>query len=247
MDKLGINIRDIGIFLLILSTNILINLIDNVSGDNPFILSSITMMFISTFTMSSYITLLDRPIHTVILLDIAQLLSILNSLFQGNRFGVAIINNGLLLIVGIIITIIQIRKTRTKKIFQYKRKPIQVKLWVHIIVWSLFITSIGYTANGNVMKTLNHSASIRVYGALSIILPSILLVMLFTTSILSYEFLILYMIIHTYTIYLLYVMHELNISSSIYIILQDSIIIYSFIKYLKERKKVRTNENIKNK
>ena len=215
----------------------------------------VTETLVYTFQIYSYITLLNKPVVTVGLLTLTQVMSVLNSLAYGNSFNLALVNNGTILIISMIALIVQIslakkqilkdngedHKLNILDYIKFKRSPFKVGVVPQIIIWSMFVTLIASVENSKVMTTLSTDVESRLFAALSLVLPVILILMLLTTSVMSYEFLVIYMIAHLYVIYTLFVIHQLNVSTVMFVILQDVVIIYSVTGYIKHKRMVKGN------
>ena len=215
----------------------------------------VTETLVYTFQIYSYITLLNKPVVTVGLLTLTQVMSVLNSLAYGNSFNLALVNNGTILIISMIALIVQIslakkqilkdngedHKLNILDYIKFKRSPFKVGVVPQIIIWSMFVTLIASVENSTVMTTLSTDVESRLFAALSLVLPVILILMLLTTSVMSYEFLVIYMIAHLYVIYTLFVIHQLNVSTVMFVILQDVVIIYSVTGYIKHKRMVKGN------
>lgn len=243
------------LFGLVFICSLITCIVEFLTTKNMKMVCIVTETLVYTFQIYSYITLLNKPVVTVGLLTLTQVMSVLNSLAYGNSFNLALVNNGTILIISMIALIVQISLAKKQVLkdkgedhklsivdyINFKRSPFNVGVVPQIIIWSMFITLIASVENGTVMTTLSTDVKSRLFAALSLVLPVVLILMLLTTSVMSYEFLVVYMIAHLYVIYTLFVIHQLNVSTVMFVILQDVTIVYSVIGYIKHKRMVKGN------
>lgn len=251
MKKIKEN-KYIVIALLILLTSMIINMINSYSNKYN-LLIMITSTLIDTVMLYAYLLLPSKPIDVNLCIIIRQILIIIQDITAGVSIGDAITNEGIILLIAMVMMYINIKlakingsnaKERINNIIKYTREPIKIKLWIHIIIYGIFITVLMSLTNSEVLNMLNKDNGIRLFGALAIVLPTFEILAILTTSIISYEIILIYEIIKMYTIYTLYIKNGLNIQTFLYAILQLIVIIISIVMYRKSNKSKK--EKVKN-
>ena len=96
------------LFGLVFICSLITCIVEFLTTKNMKMVCIVTETLVYTFQIYSYITLLNKPVVTVGLLTLTQVMSVLNSLAYGNSFNLALVNNGTILIISMIALIVQI-------------------------------------------------------------------------------------------------------------------------------------------
>lgn len=118
--------------------------------------------------------------------------------------------------------------TRLKNDILIERSLLHVNNITKLIILGIVITTIMKIANGNLMYTIGDSEYIRVYGAISLVIPIILVLSILTTSELVIYTMLFKIAAEIYTIYNLIYINEIGINQYMYVIY---IAIEMFITY----------------
>ena len=217
------------------------------------------IVLIQLITLLKYILLLDKPILSLLALMGGQILSTIYSMIDLNSIKEGINNNILsLLVITLFILIhmnISLNKVDKKSGFKQKfidainisRRPLKVKWWAKLIIYSTLITVVMTISRSDILTSLSNDNGVRLYGAVALVIPTIIILSILTTSELAYELLWIKLIIEIYTIYKLYLIDSIVIKDLVYWLVQLGVLIWITKRLVdnKEDKKEEVKETVK--
>ena len=201
----------------------------------------------------SYVTLVNKPVIALILLLASKLFSVTYDLVTNNISSESFGLIGFTVILGLIVHTIIIIKTnkdkfnnlnyidKLKTLINFERKPIKIKIWAKIIIYSTLITVIMQVSRSEIINSIFTYNKFNVYGAIAIVLPLIQDLGILTTSNITYELFLIQIIIETFTLYILYTVDSFDILHLVFVILKVIIYLYIMTKLSNNRRK---QENI---
>ena len=209
--------------------------------------------------IASYIYLLDTPIVSLALLLLNQGLNIVYSLLDKDISLTDAINDNLfsvLVIIWFILVHINInigkldknlgKRDKLIKALGMQRKVLKVKWWAKLVIYSTLVTIVMILSRGETLSTLSNDG-LRVYGALALAMPTIVMLSILTTSEIAYEILGFKIILEIYTIYNLYIVDSINIKDIGYWLLEVVVFIWIMFKLkIANEKGTKDKEDIKN-
>ena len=155
----------------------------------------------------SIIKMIERPIIGLFGLIVSELILMVCDILSGLNLNDIIENASITLcilicgtLVNLMITLSNIKKEKNldkisinelKESILIKRKPIGVKLWIHVIVYSTIITVIATLATSEVFSIYGENTDVRIILAMSLLIPVFLNIAAITSSIIVIELFIL--------------------------------------------------------
>lgn len=137
-------------------------------------------------------------------------------------------------------------KIKLKNILIYERKPLKIRPWVQIIVWSLIITSISYIARTQFYEVMNAEMKYVIMAASSVMITTFLTIGALTTSVFIIELFGVYVALELYTMsYLMFIPNSnwgLELAT---IVLDIAILVYLISKYVKQVKEHEVQKDVK--
>ena len=250
------------IFTCTMVLNIISGMIDKQS-----ILTSILLGASNTFTLLSFLTLMDTPLLTVSMMFVSQWLLIFNDLYCGYTLTEALNNAGPMEVYSwAAIPIIAImnykklkntswkRKDQDDKIYDiimYKRRVYKVPMWAQFVIWCMTFSLVFMSARNNgVQQIAEAKLPIKIYISLAGVIPTMAVFMRYTTTEIAYWFMGAITILRAVTLTIMGINHELKYTSVLYFILQTAIITIAIVKYIKlckSERKTKKLEKIKKK
>ena len=250
-EKENTNIKLIFTMLLLFIT-LTLQVITNKSLNETSILLGIS----ETIAFLSYIELVRKPIISILLLFSSQWCIIILDLISGLGIRQALSNNGafetyiwFIIPLFIIVTarylkqdkklMRQKRNFRNKiiKVINYDREVIDLPVWLQLTIWFLIVSYIFKIANNeNLDLNLgdNPTVQFKVYSAAVILLPTIVIIVRYTTTNLIYQFIAIQEILRAYALVQLGKTKELEAVQVVSYILELTVYIYGLSLYIKD-------------
>lgn len=236
------------VLLVIIALDMLINLASMVGSNNSGFITGVLISITDAITLISCILVIDKPIIAIIGLNIAQMIELITDLILGYSISGAVGNLGAIWIVSLVVLILNVwvlkkkKKLSIKEIVVYKRKLLPAVWWVRVTIWSMLVTILMSTANSNMMKDIGNSTEIRLYGAMTVVLPTFFLLGILSTSELVLDFTVLYRLIEIFTIYNIYKLGELSFVTVAYMILEIAVTVIMIYKHYYIRRKFKVEK-----
>jgi hypothetical protein len=191
------------------------------------------------FNLISIMQLINKPICSILTLILSEWCFIFSDMSRGYSFKVAFDNTGVIevfgwgILIGIMIhTFKNMKQGRSIKNFICMEKlPYKVPLWATASIMFISISIIFYTANDLTTVNKNDGTLLKIYVGLAALLPTFTTLTRYLVSDLAYKFLAITTIFGLATLYKLGVQDELMFTSTVYFMLQTSVIIFSIIEY----------------
>ena len=250
-----INKKDILIGLISFTILLINGLISEFNANDILtsILSGVIISMVDLTLLMSYVTLVNKPIIALMLLLASKLFSVTYDLVTNNLSSESFGLIGFTVILGLMVHVIIIIKNnkdkfnnlnfinKFKTLINFERKPIKIKIWAKIIIYSTLITVIMQVSRSEIINSIFTYNKFNIYGAIAIVLPLIQVLGILTTSNITYELFLIQIIIETFTLYILYTVDSFDILHLVFVILKVIIYLYIMTKLSNNRRK---QENI---
>lgn len=128
-------------------------------------------------------------------------------------------------------------KIKLKNMIVYERKPLKVKPWVQVIIWSLMVTSVSYIARTQFYEVMNAEMKYVIMASASVMITTFLTIGALTTSVFIVELFGMYVALELYTMsYLVFIPNSNWGMELATIIIDITILGYLISKYKKQTK-----------
>jgi len=220
-------------------------LINTINGylNNQAIYDIIIFALIDFLLLEAYIKLPEKPIQTVLIIIVRQLIITIQDMWLGMTPNESISSNIGVLFISTVILFMQYKlskinqnkavnfKEKLKLAYNYERKPIKLNIPICIILYSIILTVIFQLMNSETLELLSNKTPVKLYGAVAVALPVFEILAIISTTTWAYQIIVIYEIIKIITLISTYKLGGLNIQTLLYAILQLIVILYSIRKY----------------
>ena len=199
----------------------------------------------------AFILLGKKPVATVSLMVLRQIILIGYDMSRGVSFSVSLgsywIELALCMIALIVfVNIINVDgdkiKERVKNLINYNRDCIKIPLWAHLCIVCITIVTINFLSKSDILSTINKDVSLRVLAAMIILMPTFELISILTTTNVAYTMIIFHHLAKIYTAINLYVIDKLTFQDGLKII-TDTIVIIGVLLWRIKNKHERLKNN----
>ena len=217
---------------------------------NTNIVNMLFNVFLDFTMLYSFILLCKKPIATVSLMVLRQILLIGYDMSRGVSFRVSLgtywIELALSLLVLILfVNIVHIEsnniKERFKNLINYDRDCVKITLWAHLCIVCIVIVTINFLSKSDMLSTINKDVSLRVLAAMIILMPTFELISILTTTNVAYTMIIFHQLAKIYTAINLYVIDKLTFQDGLKIITYTLVIVGVLLWRIKNK-----HERLKN-
>lgn len=256
-------LRRLVIAAIIFVASMTLNIINSFISEQT-IITSILYGISNTLTLLSYLTFIDTPMLTVIMMFMSQWCLIGNDIYLGYTLNEALNNAGPMevycwaaLPIIASLNIKKLKKTSWKdkdkddKIYDvvmYEREAYKVPAWAHFVIWCMTFSMIFMSARGDGVQQINEAKlPIKIYISLAGVIPAVATFMRYTTTNVAYLFMVAITLLRAATLTIMGINRELKITSVLYFILQTIVITIAIVSYIKLCKKSRIAKKEKKK
>lgn len=245
---MNIKNKKVVVITIITILDMFVNILNSINtfecGIDLAVIKGILLALCDMLLLFSIIEVADKPVRSMILLTLSQAFTFIFELVDGATVSEAFTDMG---IIGIIVLIAlgyhgaeaykksnenagKNIKTKEKIVntVNYKRAIYSIKGYTRIVIYSLIISVILSTAGSEMMELFNDNISFRLYSAIVLVIPSLLVIGIITTSTLAYDLFTIKILFEIYTLYLLFSVGGFNIVQILYIIVEVIAIVYAY-------------------
>lgn len=195
---------------------------------------------VATLLLIVYVTSMYKPVVSMLVLNVSYLIGLVELIVSdtdalGTTYAVPIIS-----FIALCWVVYRANKSigekgcnkeKLLKILNYENKPVKIKLWMHIVIWSMVVTSIMAIANTEMLELMNKDVQFAAYAAMVVLVPTFLVLASITGTVLVIEFFVMYVVLELYTVYSLFILRQ-NISLELPTVLVDiAVLIYMVLTY----------------
>lgn len=209
------------------------------------VVKGILLALCDMLLMFSIIELADKPVKSMLILTFAQVFTFVFELVDGATVNEAFSDMGIL---GIVVLIAlayhgvyaykEANKDKVKQIglkekllntINYKRTIYSINFYARIVVYSMIASVILSTAGSETMELFNDNISFKLYSAIVLVIPALLVVGIITTSTLAYDLFIVKILLEIYTLYLLFSVGSFDVIQILYVVVEIIAITYAHL------------------
>lgn len=137
-------------------------------------------------------------------------------------------------------------KLKLRSMVLYERKPLKIKLWVQIVIWSIIVTTVSYIARTQFYEVMNAEMKYVIMASASVLITTFLTIGALTTSVFIVEIFGMYVALELYTIsYLVFIPNSNWGMELATIIIDIAILGYLISKYKKQIKEHDVQKEVK--
>lgn len=238
------------LYMICLSINIIGMFSSDVKqGVSTYILLSLS----NAFSLSSLLILGKAPYLSIVQLFLSQLFVLISDIVNGltvneslSNIGVIEVFSSIALLIWFIVFWLKDKKAnknkitiseRVKNIVLYKRSILEVPLWGIFVVLCLVLTIFFNEINSATLEVFGSHTDLKILAAIGMILPTVSVIMHYSTTNLTYIFKALLIPFQIYTIYYMHIKHNIEIATILRFTLESAVTIYVIVQYIREKRK----------